>query len=237
MRSNSVVASVLCVAVVAGLAAWLAVEHQAALRLGEEHQALELQLKQLAELRAQNEQLAIQAGQANTPPSLPEDQARELLRLRGEVGLLRQQSKDLEAVRSENRQAQAGAGIVKAAATGDYWPRDSWGFAGYASPEAALQSSLWAASSGDSKALLASTTGDARAEMEKEFGEKPETEASIRLMDGISSLKSVRVLNREVQGDDTAVLSAEFEARDFTNTSKLHMKRIGNEWKVAGEGH
>ena len=85
--------------------------------------------------------------------------------------------------------------------------------------------------------MLASTTGDARKEMEQEFGGKPETEASIRLMDDAAGLKSVRVLNREVQSDDTVVLTAAFEDRTDTQTSKLLMKKIGNEWKVSGEAH
>jgi hypothetical protein len=36
-------------------------------------------------------------------------------------------------------------------ATADYWPRDSWAFAGYASPDAALRSCFWAANTGDVK--------------------------------------------------------------------------------------
>lgn len=70
--------------------------------------------------------------------------------------------------------------------------------------------------------------------MEEQFGGKSETEASIRAMDEVLSLKSVRVLNREVQGADTAVLAAVFEVRNETNTEKLVMKKIGNEWKVSG---
>jgi hypothetical protein len=230
MKANRVISSVLCLAAVGSLAIWLAVEHQSRLRLGEEHTALEQQLKQLAGLIAQNEQLSILAARANRPPSLPDDQSRELLRLRGEVGLLRQQSKQLETVRQENRQARAAGG----AATADYWPRDSWAFTGYASPDAALQSSLWAANSGDLKALLASVTGEAREEMEKEFGGKPESEASIRAMDQVIGLKSVRVLKREVQADDTVVLTAAFEDRTDTHTTKLLVKKIGNDWKVSG---
>ena len=47
-------------------------------------------------------------------------------------------------------------------------------------------------------------------------------------------MKSVRVVNREVRTDDTAVLTVELEGRTDTQTGKLLMKKIGNEWKVAG---
>jgi hypothetical protein len=53
-------------------------------------------------------------------------------------------------------------------------------------------------------------------------------------MDQVMSIKSVRVLNREVQSDDTAVVTAAFEDRTDTHTVKLLMKKIGNDWKLSG---
>ena len=243
MRANRLIFSLLGVAAVVGLAIWFTVEHQARLRLGKERAILERQSKQVAGLAAENERLSNLVARVDRAQSLPDDQSRELLRLRGEVGLLRQQSKELEAVRNENRQARAvlesglkppGGAAAGAAATADYWPRDSWTFTGYASPDAALQSSLWAANNGDLKALLASATGDVRKMMEEQFGGKPESEASIRAMDEVIRLKSVRVLNREVQADGTVVLTAAFEDRTDTHTSKLVMKKIGTDWRLSG---
>jgi hypothetical protein len=246
MKANRVITSLFGVAAVAGLASWLAFEHQARLRLGEDHRTLKHQLNQMADLIAENEQLSNLLARASHPQSLSDDQSRELLRLRGEVGVLRQQSRELEAVRDENRKARTAlasslknqnAGTTKAAATADYWPRDSWTFTGYASPDAALQSLFWAGNNGDLTTMLASTTGDARKEIEAQYGNKSESEASIRAMDDISGLKSIRVLNREIQSDDTVVLTATFEDRNETNTGKLLMKKIGNEWKFSGEAH
>jgi len=53
-------------------------------------------------------------------------------------------------------------------------------------------------------------------------------------MDEVSNLKSVQVLNRDFQSDDTAVLTATFEDGDQTHTTKLLLKKVGNEWKLAG---
>ena len=243
MKVNSVISSVLSIAAVVGLAIWLALEHQARLRLGEEHRTLEQQLKQLAGLIAENEQLSNLVARANRPQSLPDDQSRELLRLRGEAGVLRRQSKELEAVRNENLQARAAlesnpktqsVATAKAAATADYWPRDSWAFTGYASPDAVLQTSLWAANNGDLKVLLASATSDLRKTMEKDFEGMSESEALVRAMDAVASLKSVRILNREVQANDTVVLTAVFENRTDFHKQKLLMKKIGNDWKLSG---
>jgi hypothetical protein len=119
-------------------------------------------------------------------------------------------------------------------ATADYWPRDSWSFTGYGSPDAALQTSLWAANNGDLKALMASTTGDLRKIVEADLSGKSPEEASIKAMDEVINFKSVRVLNRETQADDTAVLTVAIEDKAETETVKMLLKKVGNEWKIAG---
>ena len=241
MRPN--LTSAVGIAAVAGLAVWAAFEHQRRVGLGREHQALEQQLVEMARFITSNEQLSSLLAHAKSPPTLTDDQSRELLRLRGQVGVLRQQSRELETVREENRQARAAlesslesrnTAAPKAAATADYWPQDSWAFKGYASADATLQSSLWAANNGDLKALLASTTGELQKQIEEDFKGKSETEASIKAMDEVSGMKSVRVVSREVRGDDTVVLTAEIEGRTDSRTEKLVMKKIGNEWKLSG---
>lgn len=243
MKAKSVVISVLCAGAVVGVAIWLAVGHQARFKLGEENRALRQQLDQMAAFAAENERLSNLVAQANRSQSLPGEQLKELLRLRGEVSVLRQQGKELETLRNENRQARAAlesslktqsAGATAAAATADYWPRDSWAFVGYASPEAALQSSIWAGNKGDLKTFLGGTTGELQKMVEKDLEGKSESEVSAKVLAESARLKSVRVLNREVQADDTVVLTAAFEDGTDTHTTKLLMKKIGNEWKLSG---
>jgi preprotein translocase subunit SecD len=52
--------------------------------------------EQIAQLRSDNESLSSQLVRANRGPSLSSDRLRELLRLRGEVGALRQRQRELE---------------------------------------------------------------------------------------------------------------------------------------------
>jgi hypothetical protein len=122
---------------------------------------------------------------------------------------------------------------VETAATADYWPRDSWAFAGYASPDAALQTLLWAASQGDLKTLLGSVTGEAQKRIEKDLEGKSEGEASRKAIDDAINLKSVRVYVRNVQSDDTVIIQAGYENGRLTYFEKLFMKKIGNEWKLS----
>jgi len=107
MKAKGLILSVLCAVAAVGVTIWLAEEHQARLRLGQENQALRQQLSRLAGLVAENERLSNILAQAKSPPSLPDERLKELLRLRGEAGVLRQQGKEIEALRQENRLARA----------------------------------------------------------------------------------------------------------------------------------
>ena len=107
MTAKGVILGVLCAAALVGVAIWLAVEHQARLRLAEENTVLRQQFDQMAGLAVENQRLSNLVAQARSPRSPPDDRLKELLRLRGEVGVLRQQAKELETLREENRQARA----------------------------------------------------------------------------------------------------------------------------------
>jgi hypothetical protein len=63
--------------------------------------------QQIAQLKADNESLSSLAAQAKKPASPPSDQLDELLRLRGEAGVLRQQTNELARLRRENRKLLA----------------------------------------------------------------------------------------------------------------------------------
>jgi outer membrane translocation and assembly module TamA len=120
LKANSVILSVLGAGAVVGVAICVAVERQARLRVGEENKALRQQLDQMASLVEENERLSnlvAQASRSQSRPderleaqSLSDEQSLELLRLRGEVGALREQSKELETLREENRQVRAALG-------------------------------------------------------------------------------------------------------------------------------
>jgi hypothetical protein len=57
----------------------------------------------MGQLKADNDSLSNLAAQAKESASLPNDQFNELLRLRGEVGMLREQTNELGRLRQENR--------------------------------------------------------------------------------------------------------------------------------------
>jgi hypothetical protein len=81
----------LVVLAVAGVAVWLVMQREAQMKLAEENAALR---QQVAQLQAENENLSKAATESKAlePPPAPSD---EILRLRAEVGMLRQQTNEL----------------------------------------------------------------------------------------------------------------------------------------------
>ncbi len=87
--------------VVAGAATAFVLQHKAQIKLQEENESLQ---QQIARLQTDNESHSNLVVQAKRSASLPNDQFNELLRLRGEVGMLRKQTNQLGGLRQENRE-------------------------------------------------------------------------------------------------------------------------------------
>lgn len=233
MKMRSVILGVLCAAAVVGVASWVAVGYQARLGLEEENLGLRQQLDQMGELAVENERLSNLVAHASQSQSLPDDQLRELLRLRGEVAALRQQCKALESRLLENRQAAAAPEPSDLATNA--WPKESWAFVGYGSPSDAVKSCLWAASKGDVKTFLRGLTGDAQKLAETVLAGKSESEISAAVIAHFGGVRSFRVISSEVQSEDTVVLTTASEEASGTVTKKPLLKKVGDEWKLAGE--
>ena len=141
---------------VGGAALWL-IQRQSEIKLREQVNSLRTQVDQLSQQRTENERLSNLLAQADR--LLTNDQLRELLRLRSEVGLLRKQTNELLKLQAENRQLRSDQASEKTQpqpnlAAGDLVPVDSLTFAGYATPEATFQSTLSADSKGNLQTFL-----------------------------------------------------------------------------------
>lgn len=90
--------------VLAGASTALIVQHQDREKLLLANEAL---TQQVAQLKADNESLSSVATQAKKPASLPSEPLDEMLRLRGEVGVLRQATNELGNLRQANRKLVA----------------------------------------------------------------------------------------------------------------------------------
>jgi len=89
----------------------LIVQHRSQTRLREENRSFQRQVDHDAKLGEENQRLSNLVAQASGRQSLPQEQMRELLRLRGEVGRLRQENKEMKKFREEIRQTQLTPGV------------------------------------------------------------------------------------------------------------------------------
>src|SRR6266404_3538752 len=111
--------TIICILAAAGLAIYLTLKRQASLKLEREDNGLRLRLSQMDELVAENQRLSSLVAEANGLPSrsnrpadvslATDDPSNELVRLRGEVEALRQQSKEIETLRANTREVRAAA--------------------------------------------------------------------------------------------------------------------------------
>jgi RNA polymerase sigma factor (sigma-70 family) len=220
------------VVVAAGVATPVVMQHQAQLKLRAENQALQQQVDQLAQFRAENDRLSNLVVQAKSQP-LSDEQFHELIKLRGEVGGLRRQQKELEKLRAQLTASQSAPAPkpVTSAPVQDF-PKESWAFAGYASPEATLQSWTWAMSKGDKQAMLACLTPERQKEWGKLFEGKTDSELAAEGISGSSKITGYQILNRIPISEDEVLLEAGMNGDK--NGHKLKLKKIGGEWKVDG---
>ncbi len=100
-------AGIISAIVVAGVATPLVVQHLAEVKLRTRDQALQEREEQLAQLATENQRLSNLAAQARKAPALTGEPFSELLRLRSEVGLLREKNQELARLISQQQQGNS----------------------------------------------------------------------------------------------------------------------------------
>jgi len=193
----------------------------------------------LARLASENGNLAGQLARTNHSIPLDAGQSKDLIRLRGEVRALRQKTNELAQLASA---AQADTPKSPPPHATNFMSKESWAYAGYASPEAALQSLFWAKSTGNEKAWIESVCNSNLVDslMSSPYikGDS-EAERSQSLMDKTTNWIGLSILNEIPVDDDTILLQAELSCQENGQTnihgSMQEMKRIGGTWKLFNE--
>ena len=224
--------------VVAGVGSSFVIQHQAQVKLREENVSLRLQVEQLAQMTAENELLSIRIEQERASRSLSNDQRNELMRLRREVGELRKQQQAHDTARTAaGSQGAPTAEAASEAVSLQTIPRESWAFVGYATPENALQSVVWAMSRGDLSSFLAGLSPETQRAYANRFEGKTQAEIATRLNEDIGQLPALRLDRKKVSGDDAVTFVLYSEERDNGTTKTrdeavMTFKIVGSEWKL-----
>jgi hypothetical protein len=174
-------------------------------------------------------------------------QSTELNKLRGEVTQLRATAKAAETLTSENQrlraqneqlQARLGTAALPVQdarerfAGHDQFPRNSWNFAGYSSPEAALVSAIWAMREGDPKTYLASLAPEEQQRVSQNWQNKTEAELAEKHKNDVSAISGLRVLERQNVAPNEMVMNVYLEGPG--RVEKVRMNQVGQDWKFGG---
>lgn len=225
------------------LAVLLGIQYGALAKLRRENTSLQSRLDEMSVLAAENEQLSNSLVQLKTAHTATSNQLSELLRLRGEVGNLRQKTNQLAKLQQENRQLQTARRETPKPPASHYtppapseqsdFPKYSWTFAGYATPDAAYQSLLWAQLKADKEKFFQSLTPEKRQQVEtmlERERQKGISEEQLKAQNEsqFARISGFQILGREVLAEDQIRLQVSMGGREIHPV----LKKIENEWKI-----
>jgi len=225
-----------------GLAVFFIWEHETRAKLKAENRVLGRQLEQLLQAQSQVAQ------PSSNDKALAQEQMSELLKLRGEVTQLCEETNEIESLREKNQKLLASLKALRPDETNapakkrpedalpqDIHPRDSWAFRGYDSPDATAESMCWAVTHGDKAALQAAFSP----ELQSIFGTNLTGISADEMKSSQDDFGEFRILDRKPVSDDEVVLTMYMTYKnddgDYKGGSPSDMifKKIGGEWKIA----
>ena len=157
------------------IAALWGMQIEANRHLREQAEAAQKLLSRLALMEVDNLRLSNIVVRANTP--LADAQLAELEKLRNEVQDLRHRTNDLQTLKAQLRRLSAELASARqmiatnAVPAADIFPRESWSFAGYDTPEAAIESVTWAISQGDRDAYMSGLSSEFQEQMQAQLAD------------------------------------------------------------------
>jgi hypothetical protein len=141
-----------------------------------------------------------------------------------------------ENARTLSAQSQQAAAIPAIAASENEFPRESWAFKGYASPEFALVSLVSAAVNSDVEGFLKSLSPDQQSRVRLRWqrqGLESDEEFRNAISNQFGPIKMIRILNKETLSENEVILRLQMEGeKGGSGRVGKQVQRIGNEWKV-----
>ena len=214
--------------VIVGLAVWLMRQQHSQSELREKNRALQGQIDNFTQLAADTQTNFRRAAQP-----ISDAQMSELLRLRNEVGQLREQSTELANLRTAlaTEQKVQSAKPQVAPIRWEPIPKGAWANVGYATPEAAFQTICFAMSKGDVQTFMNSISPEQQSNTMKEFQAKSEAEIASGWMAEMEPVDDFQVVGKIEVGQDQVQMLVHTAGEDL-NTIFI-MTNVNNSWKFA----
>ena len=231
-------AKIICGCLFAGSLTVLTLQRTSIATVRHQNEALSGQQEEAARLSQENESIPGLKAE-NAPGQSLRDANLELLKLRNEVRQLRAQAAEPDRLRGENQALTAAIAslvqgkVPRLADMDGYVAKESWSNAGFASPEATLQSFFWAVREGQLQQIAECLSPADKKGFEEGFKNKPPADVTAELA-GLTRMGGYRIADRTVvAGDDESVVLA-VQAAASGAALKMTLKRFGSEWKITG---
>lgn len=210
-----------------------------------------IQQSRIAPLQEENAALRAQLAQSSvsTPESssslstnqttLNHDDFLDLMRLRAEVTQLRAATNDFKKLADENQRLRAAAKTATLqptppSALGQFLPRESWTFSGFAQPHAAFQSSVWAMNKGEIDVAAIAWTDEYLERRMKDWAGKSDQEIKEGMTRDFEKVRGFTVNKEELISDTEAIVELGLDAEGEPPIHRARMKKIGDSWKFDG---
>jgi RNA polymerase sigma factor (sigma-70 family) len=212
--------------------------HQArqAARLRAEITALRNETHELGSLREENGTLTAKLARQAERRELSRTEFLELMRLRGQVALLRREVSEFKGERTKAGQARATAPVPRPDwqwPAGQFIPREQWLDAGFAKPEATIQTVLWAMAAGAGDKFVSAFSA----------GNGPDAEDAGKLLDRMQftmerffKALGATVHSVRAEEDDRSDVMLNVTWADESKSHELLILRRGDDgtWRITG---
>ncbi len=194
----------------------------------------------LIELRAENSRLSNQVFRTSAALVQNSMLSAELLRLRQQVEALRLQTNDLARLREALEQMETSDLASNDNGMDDLpdltepvaLPKDMWQFVGYSTPDAALESTLWALDHGEAATFLKGCTPALQQQLAREWAGQSDTELAATARDQVGRITGYRVVDRVAVSDSEVILTV--YGSGSGDLSAMRLQLIDGEWRYAG---
>jgi RNA polymerase sigma factor (sigma-70 family) len=132
--------------------------------------------------------------------------------------------------------AMLGAGVYQVSyrTSREIYPRSSWTFSGFATPEATIKTFMWAKSVGDAETVLAIATPELRVQVENaHFRGKTEAQKAAFLIDNVKQVSGVEIIEKKTLTKDHVAYRTHFDGMPKDSFALLSMVKIDGAWKFA----
>ncbi len=189
--------------------------------------------EQIQQLQGERENSARQIAALREDYERLNKNSNELLRLRGEVGVLRRSNQELAQRMLQNNNISKTESNVRQ--TGEFTPKAEWKDVGIENPETAAQTYFWAITAGrGDKIGMMLALPDELASQAANF--KMQDFSNIfteKAKEAFSTYKALRIVKTEYPSPDEAKVTVQMQnENEEMEFMPLTFKRIGNQWNV-----